>query len=596
VAADDPLAETAIGDSGPAGDDAFAETAIGDSQATTHDPLAATVMDDSAPKASPSSTTGSRPPPHPTGGEDARAFLQARLVLLWKMIAIVAAVVGTTATVADAIRDSMGAQNVLALVLVVTAAALWAATKQGTRSQRFCRTSETFGLLAVALILAVISRYVAANVGWTIIKTIPGVAPRSPIIDQVLTLTILSGLIIFMAARAAIVPSRPRRTIVLTAMFGIPFIVVSAFVDPPFDGSLSVSFERADFHAFAPLAFIWVLAVLSCSAISKVIYGLRAEVREAQQLGQYILEGKLGEGGMGVVYRARHGMMKRPTAVKLLSPGRASEDDVLRFEHEVQHTARLTHPNTITIFDYGRTADGTFYYAMELLDGATLDAIVAADGAQDPARVLRVLSMACGALSEAHNLGLIHRDIKPANIMLCSQGDELDVVKVLDFGLVKQLDQSPDLRVSSDDSIAGTPLYMAPESVTHPDQVDARTDLYALGAVGYFLLTGTDVFTGTSFVDIADKHACSKPEPPSQRIDSPVPADLESVILDCLDKVPGRRPQSATELRQRLEACAVGTWGATQAGAWWAEHDKAIRARQAPPTSGRRMTMAVGPR
>ncbi|MEO8257506.1 MAG: serine/threonine-protein kinase [Acidobacteriota bacterium] len=182
---------------------------------------------------------------------------------------------------------------------------------------------------------------------------------------------------------------------------------------------------------------LWGFAVIACTVISCVVYGLRAEIRAARKFGQYVLEAKLGEGAMGEVYRARHGMMRRPPAIKLLRADRAGELNLQRFEREVQLTARLTHPNTITIFDYGRTDDGVFYYAMELLDGATLQRIVGVAGAQPAGPVVRILSMACGALTEAHTIGLIHRDIKPANIMLCTQGRERDVVKLLDFGLVK---------------------------------------------------------------------------------------------------------------------------------------------------------------
>ena len=210
---------------------------------------------------------------------------------------------------------------------------------------------------------------------------------------------------------------------------------------------------------------MWGFAIITCTVISWVIYGLRAEVREARRLGQYVLEQKLGEGGMGEVYRARHGMMRRPSAIKLLRADRAGEINLRRFEREVQLTARLTHPNTITIFDYGRTHDGVFYYAMELLDGATLQRIVAVDGAQPAGRVVRILTMVCGALTEAHAIGLIHRDIKPANIMLCTQGGERDVVKLLDFGLVKEFEVDRDVELTGASALIGTPQYMAPESI-----------------------------------------------------------------------------------------------------------------------------------
>ena len=227
-------------------------------------------------------------------------------------------------------------------------------------------------------------------------------------------------------------------------------ILVTTALVPVADGGLA--WRALDSGAYpwlpATAAMMWGFAIITCTVISWVIYGLRAEVREARRLGQYVLERKIGEGGMGEVYRARHGMMRRPSAIKLLRPDRAGEVDLRRFEREVQLTARLTHPNTITIFDYGRTHDGVFYYAMELLDGATLQRIVAVDGAQPAGRVVRILAMVCGALTEAHAIGLIHRDIKPANIMLCTQGGERDVVKLLDFGLVKEFEVDRDVTLT----------------------------------------------------------------------------------------------------------------------------------------------------
>ncbi|HEX7670313.1 MAG TPA: serine/threonine-protein kinase, partial [Polyangiaceae bacterium] len=306
------------------------------------------------------------------------------------------------------------------------------------------------------------------------------------------------------------------------------------------------------------------------AVISRVIYGLRVEVREARRLGQYVLERKLGEGGMGEVYRARHGMMRRPSAVKLLRVDRAGEINLRRFEREVQLTARLTHPNTITIFDYGRTHDGVFYYAMELLDGATLQRIVAVDGAQAAGRVVRILAMVCGALTEAHGIGLIHRDIKPANIMLCTQGGERDVVKLLDFGLVKEFEVDREINLTGASAVIGTPQYMAPESILAPDSVDVRTDIYALGAVAYYLLAGVDVFDGKSMVEVCSQHLHQVPEPLSTR-GVAVPAELEAVVLACLEKDPDRRPESAAELRRRVEACTVEPWDSERARAWWRE-------------------------
>jgi serine/threonine-protein kinase len=263
-------------------------------------------------------------------------------------------------------------------------------------------------------------------------------------------------------------------------------------------------------------------------------------------------------------------MMRRPTAIKLLRPDKAVEANLKRFEREVQLTARLTHPHTITLFDYGRTPDGVFYYAMELLDGASLDKVVAVGGPLGPARVVHVLYEVAGALAEAHDVGLIHRDIKPANIILCRQGGLYDFPKVVDFGLVKDLEPGGDAALTRADVIAGTPLYIAPEAITSPESVSPQSDLYSLGAVGYFALTGQHVFDGRTLVEVCSHHLHTKPEPPSKRLGGPAPADLEALLLDCLEKDPLRRPTGARELRRRLEACvAFGCWTEDDARAWW---------------------------
>lgn len=271
-----------------------------------------------------------------------------------------------------------------------------------------------------------------------------------------------------------------------------------------------------------------------------------------------------------MVYRASHAMLRRPTAVKLLPPSKAGEQAIARFEREVRLTARLTHPNTVTVYDYGRTPDGIFYYAMELLDGATLEEIVEHEGAQPASRVLHVLLAMAGALAEAHDIGLIHRDLKPANVMLCRRGGELDVPKLLDFGLVKDLEAGQTLSLTSTNTITGTPLYMAPESITSPGTVDARSDLYALGAVGYYMLTGTHVFDGESVVEVCSHHLRTEPEPPEKRLGAPVAQDLAKVLLDCLAKRPEDRPQSALALKARICACSEArAWSPAMARDWW---------------------------
>jgi serine/threonine-protein kinase len=397
-------------------------------------------------------------------------------------------------------------------------------------------------------------------------------------------------------ARAVIVPSSPRRTLVITALSFASLVVseqlLAARMDPTAIATLNPGMQMNGasrwLFLFFPLTLSGTGTGLATLA-SHVIYGLHREVREARQLGQYTLEEKIGEGGMGEVYRARHAMLRRSTAVKLLA-GDVSERDLYRFEKEVQLTAELTHPNTISIYDYGRTADGTFYYAMELLDGLSLQQLVDEHGAQPAARVIHVLLQACAALREAHEAGLIHRDIKPENIFLCRRGGLPDVVKVLDFGLVKQVATDVSSSLSTVNTIVGTPLYMSPEGIATPDKVNAQSDLYALGAVAYFLLTGAPVFSGQSIVEICSHHLHSAPAPPSQRIKTLVPVDLERIVMDCLAKDPRQRPESAESLAARLRACAdAGAWGEADAKRWWA----APRAKPRPAEAGVARTVAV---
>jgi serine/threonine-protein kinase len=317
---------------------------------------------------------------------------------------------------------------------------------------------------------------------------------------------------------------------------------------------------------------MWCFATITATVISHVVYGLRAEVREARRFGQYVLERKLGEGGMGEVYRARHGMMRRPSALKLMRPDRAGELNLRRFEREVQLTSRLTHPNPITIFDYGRTDDGVFYYAMELLEGATLQRVVALSGPQAPGRVVRIVAMVCGALSEAHAIGLIHRDIKPANIMLCARGGEQDVVKLLDFGLVKDLERAETRDITKQLKILGTPRYMAPERLLNPADVDARSDIYALGAVGYFLLTGKPIFDGDDSLAISNQ-VLHSPAPRVSAGNVVVPEGLDALIAACLEKDRAARPQTAQAVVEALDRLSSRlAWTQPDAAAWWASY------------------------
>lgn len=342
-------------------------------------------------------------------------------------------------------------------------------------------------------------------------------------------------------------------------------------------------------EAFRPLAILrrtfWALfALLALSAAAIFVFTIllarsRLEAQkaaiEAQQIGQYKLERKLGSGGMGVVFKAHHAMLRRPTAVKMLEPDKVTESTIERFEREVQTTSLLNNPNTVAIYDYGRTPEGVFYYAMEYLDGIDLQSLVERYGPQPVPRVIHILDQICGSLYEAHSLGLVHRDIKPANIMLNRRGGQPDVVKVLDFGLVKAVDDQRQAGLTQQSSLTGTPLYMSPEAIQMPRTVDARSDLYAVGAVGYFLLTGQPVFDADNIVDLCQKHVAASPIPPSERTPTTIPAQLESAILACLDKSRAKRPQTARDLALLIARCSEATqWSIEDADAWWGRHER----------------------
>jgi hypothetical protein len=528
------------------------------------------------------------PSPVSEDSEEGRAFLQSRVALFWKVIffiILLSSGLGVIGTVAKP-----GVDLLFTLASTANAGIFWWLCRRGERSIRFSRLMESGGLLLNSTISALLGRYLLA--GFASDHSLVS-AEAVVMADGYVSMLQLGGMAMMVAIRAALIPSSPRRTIIVTALFGVPMILVTTIMIPIAGGGLAWRALGSAAYPWLPatLVMMWGFAVITCTVISRVIYGLRAEVREARRLGQYVLERKIGEGGMGEVYRARHGMMRRPSALKLLRGDRAGETNLRRFEREVQLTARLTHPNTITIFDYGRTHDGVFYYAMELLDGATLQRIVALDGAQPAGRVVRILAMVCGALTEAHAIGLIHRDIKPANIMLCTQGGERDVVKLLDFGLVKEFEVDREVDLTAASTVVGTPKYMAPESILEPDTVDARTDIYALGAVAYYLLAGVDVFDGKSIVEVCSQHLHQEPMPLSARGPA-IPAELEAVVLACLNKDPDRRPQSAAELRRLVEACPVEPWDSARALAWWREYQRDLDG-EAVPGTGDAMTLAV---
>jgi serine/threonine-protein kinase len=401
----------------------------------------------------------------------------------------------------------------------------------------------------------------------------------------------ISNVLVF---RAVVIPGPPLRTFWIGLASIAPLILAVLLQQFRGDGA-DGPFAATLMGEHAPLFVLWAaVSVTVSTAATAVIYGLRRKVTEARRLGQYTLEEKLGEGAMGEVYRARHALLRRPTAVKLVKPDAASNEVLRRFEREVQLTASLTHPNTIAIYDYGRTPDEVFYYAMEYLDGLDLQTLINETGPLPPARVIHVVRQIAASLSEAHEMGLIHRDVKPANVILCRRGGVDDTVKVVDFGLVKDVSSDP-LDRTLEAGITGTPLYLSPESIRSPGEVDGRSDLYALGVLGYQLLTGRPPFDATNIGQIVAHHLQSVPPRPSERLGRALPRDLEDVLLACLEKSPADRPHDARAVIARLDACAdAHLWTNTDAAEWWRAHREGPRVETpSRPSPVRESVMAV---
>jgi len=381
---------------------------------------------------------------------------------------------------------------------------------------------------------------------------------------------LMFALILVLLIRTAVVPSSGLRTLAVGLAAAAPLAGMLSWTTLSFDP------EITPIRRFmGPLAAIWsVIFALATMAVSRVIYGLHDQVRT---LGSYQLQHRIGSGGMGEVWVATHNMLARPAAVKLIrtsAEAGSSPESLERFGKEAQATAALTCPNTVKIYDFGKSEDGSFYYVMELLDGVDLQTLVEEQGPQPAGRVMHILEQVCRSLSEAHDSGLVHRDIKPANLMLCRYGGQFDFVKVLDFGLVKQHGPSAqvDVDLTNAGVAVGTPAFMAPEMAQGLD-VDGQADLYALGCVAYWLLSGTRVFDAPTPVAMLVKHASEEPVPPSQRTELQIPAVLEELVMACLAKSPGDRPLNAMAVRNALEAMPESReWNEQVAAQWWRTH------------------------
>lgn len=328
--------------------------------------------------------------------------------------------------------------------------------------------------------------------------------------------------------------------------------------------------EHLDLVQITDTGMILLVGALCAAYGAEVINSLRREADEAKQFGQYRLGTLIGSGGMGEVYRAEHQLLKRPCAIKLIRPEAMKNPAMLaRFEREVQTTASLTHTNTIEIYDYGRTDNGVFYYVMEYLPGMSLGQMLKRSGPLQPARVVHILIQICGALREAHSKAFIHRDITTGNIFLTHRGGEYDVAKLLDFGLVKYVSSQDDKNVTQTGTLTGTPKFMSPEQASTEVKPDARSDLYSLGVVAYVMLTGKPPFDGTSMMNILIAHARDA-VPPMASIKPGIPNELEAIVLRCLEKQPGSRYQTASDLADALKACQLDeTWSQNDASDWW---------------------------
>jgi serine/threonine-protein kinase len=508
------------------------------------------------------------------------SFVQARLALLGKTVFLLAfgfLVVFNVVFLIGGGLSSLPAlitqRNVMHFASILVMAALWALTRLRSWSLR------TLGAFDVGSLLL-------AGVG------LAGMAAQP---DERELMAGLFALTVTMMARAVLIPSTARRTFTVSWLASVPLLTVPlVFPHPAPAPGLSPAFGLI--VGFMN-ALLWLTISTTLSTVtSRTIYGLRQQVKAASEIGQYTLEEKIGSGGMGEVWRARHRMLIRPAAVKLVSsrelgstPGRDPELRLRRFEREARATAGLKSPHTVQLYDFGVTDDGTLYYAMELLDGMDLDTLVTRFGPLPAERAIHLLLQVCASLEDAHQNGLVHRDIKPANIVTSRVGGVWDFIKVLDFGLVKLEGprHDPDsARLTNDGNVSGTPGFIAPEVVLGT-ATDHRVDIYALGCVAYWLVTGKLVFEGPTPIKVMSDHIHTPPPSPSSRAPSPLPPELEALILACLAKEPAQRPASAAHVQAWLRAIRLETpWTSERADAWWS-------ARSPAPMSARSVADVV---
>jgi eukaryotic-like serine/threonine-protein kinase len=500
-----------------------------------------------------------------SGGDD---FIQERIALFAKLISLIALaflVVNFVTGVAFAMPISQfitGSGNIAHMAGTLFIALVWLACRRGF-----------FPMPVLELIDAAAAFGTCAAWAFLVDVRFPG-SVQSAVTSVALT----------MLARAIIVPSTASRTLRLGLLCSVPTLATMlGWLDTM--RSRGIDFPGMSYGPLLTIIYQVLLlgtVIAMATVTTRVLYDLRRSVREARELGQYALEERLGTGGMGEVWRARHRFLVRAAAIKLIRPELldASRGDpglpLRRFEREAMATAALRSPHTVQLYDFGQAEDGTLFYVMELLLGIDLEKLVARFGPVPPERAVHILKQVCHSLDEAHQNGLTHRDIKPANIFVNAVGSELDFVKVLDFGLVRLRPGqtgSDQVHLSADRPIGGTPAYTAPEIARGQATYDHRVDIYAVGCVGYWLLTGKLVFEGDSVMKMVIDHAHSPPPRMQTRTEQSIPAELEKIIVDCLEKDPAKRPSTAAVLAGRLAACPLSRqWTRDRAELWWRTH------------------------
>lgn len=394
------------------------------------------------------------------------------------------------------------------------------------------------------------------------------------------------GVALMLYLSAAFIPWRPGYQVALAAatalwFLGLHFLLFQLL--PEFrqfwdhyaltGAAAQTGLELARNHSIWGLTGIAILGGTS-ALVSSTLYSLHKTAHKAKRLGKYVIHDEIGAGGMGRVFYAQHSLLCRPTAVKVLHPGDGDQSTALaRFEREVKLSATLTHPNTITIYDVGRTPDQSLFYAMEYLEGLDLEDLVERFGPVSPARTIHVLRQACGSLAEAHSRDIVHRDIKPSNIFLTRRGGLYDFVKVLDFGLAKQIGNDSAAAITKTGIMFGTPRYLAPETVYGSDKIDGRSDIYCLGGVAYWMLTGQPPFTAGTSVEVMIDHVKTAPRPPSEVSEVAIPRELDEIVMKCLEKKPSARFQTAWELESALCSVPIDEpWSRLKAEEWWRLH------------------------